>query len=629
MTSIQNNMSYDFNKDGKVTYDDYEYAVEQKITLTTDEVNAFDTLKLNEIVNQIEEDNGEIETAIVNEEKALSFATNLSEPPDTNDAKTLNALQLIAADLSAYIKNCAQSIKYLESVNEDLKIELKEVENEINIAKEKYEAKTKELAQYQTELTHELQRALTISEEETDAMNARSKNAIDKAISDYKDGNYPNQDLQDVITAKLSNIGIDKTRIDAAFSIADSTASNIRRCVAGIETITYNIKTANEKYNSINAPYNNNVNLINSLLSSSKKATDSFQNGFTARQNLRQALVDKYYVSTGGVKPSSISNPQVQMLNEFLKNRELDNMPFSDARVLLIQIFGDCISYNESKNKFTIPKGHGAAANIYNALVASLKVNYNTDVVFIDELTGEADEQSGSDIKTKRRDPIGFTYNNTQYEFIADKNNDGKFNNENEFLGADKGWNEMIAYDVDGNGLIEGEELKQLKLLGISEDGKYSFTSADKIGIDKIDLNSYNKISEKQINNNILEGTYTLSINGEDVDGIQTFDTVKNLENTFSTVFDQEISDENQSYKENPFMAEFAGKVNTKTVLSDTDFDKSKTENTVDINTSTAESKAKNYTVTAQDKSLSEPKDTSNAEEPAVAEENTVEKKYK
>ncbi|MDD3593928.1 MAG: hypothetical protein PHX18_04805 [Candidatus Gastranaerophilales bacterium] len=625
MTSIQNNMSYDFNKDGKVTYDDYEYAVEQKITLTTDEVNAFDTLKLNEIVNQIEEDNGEIETAIVNEEKALKFAQNLSTPPNTDDAKTLNELQLIAANLSAYIKNCAQSIKYLESVNVDLKADLNKIENELNIAKEQYEAKTVELAQYQSELTRELQKALTISEEETDAMNARSKNAIDKAISDYKDGNYPNQDLQAVITAKLSNIGIDKTLINAAFSNADSASSNIRRCVAGIETITYNIKTANVEYNSVNTKYNANVTSVNSLLSASRKAADSFQNGFTVRQNLRQTLINTYYTAPTGSDPASTSNAQVQMLSEFLNNKELDNMPLSDAKVLLPQLFGSCVAYNENTNTFSIPKGHDSAANIFNALVVSLN-NYNTNVAFIDELTGE---EEGEEVGTTRTDPIGFTYNNTQYEFIADKNNDGKFNNASEFLGAEDGWNEMIAYDADGNGLIEGEELKQLKLLGISADGKYSFTSADKAGIDKIDLNSYNKISEEQINNNILEGTYTLSINGEDVDGIQTFDTAKNLENTFANVFDKTITDKTENYVENPFMEEFVEKVNTRSVLAKTETNKTQNEDTINANVAKAEEKTKNYTATEQDKKLNESKDTSNAEEPVVAEENTVEKKKK
>lgn len=107
-------------------------------------------------------------------------------------------------------------------------------------------------------------------------------------------------------------------------------------------------------------------------------------------------------------------------------------------------------------------------------------------------------------------DPLSFrSEDGRENTFIIDRNKDGKFSDIEEFVGAKDGtsWlDDLKSLDKDGNGILEGDELKDLKILqsDYTDNAKtktqngflreetttigYSMTNAQSFGIESIDL---------------------------------------------------------------------------------------------------------------------------------------------
>lgn len=144
--------------------------------------------------------------------------------------------------------------------------------------------------------------------------------------------------------------------------------------------------------------------------------------------------------------------------------------------------------------------------------------------------------------EARKCDPIGFVVDGKICDFIIDRNNDGKFNNETEFLGAQNNWFEMISLDQNGNndGKVSREEMENanVKVLVTNEDGSQQIVSVADLGIDEIDLSSYQGSNQSIGNNNQLLGTFGLTLNGEySNDGYNTLDTVSWLDKNYSNMF--------------------------------------------------------------------------------------------
>lgn len=161
----------------------------------------------------------------------------------------------------------------------------------------------------------------------------------------------------------------------------------------------------------------------------------------------------------------------------------------------------------------------------------------NRLVTLNDQLTAieEAEE-------ARKCDPIGFVVDGKICDFIIDRNNDGNFNNETEFLGAQNNWFEMISLDQNGNndGKVSREEMENanVKVLVTNEDGSQQIVSVADLGIDEIDLSSYQSSNQSIGNNNQLLGTFGLTLNGKySNDGYNTLDTVNWLDKNYSNMF--------------------------------------------------------------------------------------------
>ena len=150
----------------------------------------------------------------------------------------------------------------------------------------------------------------------------------------------------------------------------------------------------------------------------------------------------------------------------------------------------------------------------------------------------------------KACDPIGFTMGEgeeqVQYDFIVD---DGNFDSTSDFLGAENQWAEMAALDTDGDQIVSASELKDgnIKMVKTDAEGNQSVVSiAEEFGEEfSINLASYQEGgSHSAINSTTdadndgtvdqeLLGTFSMNINGQDIQGYNTLDDTDWLEQNY------------------------------------------------------------------------------------------------
>ncbi|MDD3237025.1 MAG: hypothetical protein PHV37_02885 [Candidatus Gastranaerophilales bacterium] len=151
----------------------------------------------------------------------------------------------------------------------------------------------------------------------------------------------------------------------------------------------------------------------------------------------------------------------------------------------------------------------------------------------------EKESAAKDDENCKRCDPIGFSQGGNRYDFFVDKDKNGDLSNENEFLGAKNGWNEMAALDANSDGKVSKDELaaSDLKMVVTDSSGKQTVKNAADVfkDGDSINLNSYDAVNKDMSNGNTLLGTYSLTFNGDNVDnGYNTLDNVDWLRNNYN-----------------------------------------------------------------------------------------------
>ena len=149
----------------------------------------------------------------------------------------------------------------------------------------------------------------------------------------------------------------------------------------------------------------------------------------------------------------------------------------------------------------------------------------------LDEMVKEQMENSGAeDEQAKCTDPIGFSSAEARFDFFVDKDNNQDITNENEFLGAKDGFAEMTALDTDGDGLVTSQELSagNVKVVKTMADGSQSIVDVSEVftsDTDGINLNSYKATNQDIGNGNTLLGTFSATMNGQDMKGYQTLDS--------------------------------------------------------------------------------------------------------
>jgi len=131
-------------------------------------------------------------------------------------------------------------------------------------------------------------------------------------------------------------------------------------------------------------------------------------------------------------------------------------------------------------------------------------------------------------------DPIGFVNDGVRYDFFIDKDGNNDLSNENEFLGAENGFNEMIAFDADGNKSVDVDEMAKagVKVVVTNTDGSQEIKNITDVFNkgDSINLESYEQAGTKMDNGNTLLGTFDVNFGNKNIEGYQTLDELSWLD---------------------------------------------------------------------------------------------------
>jgi len=588
--STEISKDYDFNGDGTVDIADYNIAMVQ-LTDDDPETNIEFTKEHldNVFASMIEVENStqkydDITEANVNEVSKTVIAAIQSDELTPANAQNLKHLQDIGKNLTKYIKECATIADIYAQKLPIQKAELDEIAAKRQEKEEAYAKKEEEVEAKSKELAVAVEMILQASNKMTQKRKEQSEAIVKECVNEYARGKHANKSLPDLIASRLANSGgFNVADLQSAIQKSKSIQTTLGSLCSDINNLVSDIRAYEIDYNQKNAIYNLTLTNRNNIISAAQLASTKYQTGYKKRLDLRQDLIDKYHVAATGSDRATSGNAQVEALREFLNNKELNNMTFSDALAIIPKAFDGCgIKLTKDANgqvSLSVPKGHDSAAtNIYNAFIKAMHDNFGVNGTVKDDGyqdPGSDDEEEPTLGTVARTDPISFTNGTVKYEFIKDKNNDGIFNDKNEFLGAENGWQEMIAYDTNGDGQINGKELENLQLVGIDQvNGQFTFSTAAEAGIKNINVASYKETEgeKMQINGDILDGTYILDMaDGKSITGQQSYDMNINLQNKFATLYGASIEDTNENmYKENPFIDEFEETVDTTQVTDET-----------------------------------------------------------
>lgn len=192
-----------------------------------------------------------------------------------------------------------------------------------------------------------------------------------------------------------------------------------------------------------------------------------------------------------------------------------------------------------AESKMSSLNGYLTQMNSLQNTNSLMQEQIGTKTVEMESLQAQMIEENANceDDCCQRTDPIGFETDGKKYDFFVDKDDNGLLSNEQEFLGAQDGWQEMSALDTNGDGKVDKSELEEsdLKVVITDESGKQSVADAADIFGDKdsIDLNSYNELNQEMDNGNALLGTFGLTFGGEKIEGYNTLDTLDWLDDNY------------------------------------------------------------------------------------------------
>lgn len=268
---------------------------------------------------------------------------------------------------------------------------------------------------------------------------------------------------------------------------------------------------------------------------------DSFKQieGGTPRDDLQVAEMDK-----------AIKNDKI--ITEMKNN----NFSWKETAYTLTRLWpGGGIGYNLGEKEVTLPVGDDKSKGTYDALEEEIKKNYPDVKINRGDVD---DDQNVTD--TDRIDPVGFHVGDNSYEFAIDRNQDGVLNDFTEMVGANgvDGMEEMKLFDTDGDGVLKGDELKNLLILNTEHTNRdYEFLTAEQLGIESIDLNSFTQKTQSRgdgvegqedfinINNSLITGTFDVKMkDGSSAEGYQKYVTEDYMEAVYNPILGENVYSE-------------------------------------------------------------------------------------
>ncbi|MEI7474120.1 MAG: hypothetical protein WCK67_05015 [bacterium] len=286
--------------------------------------------------------------------------------------------------------------------------------------------------------------------------------------------------------------------------------------------------------------YNTNIITVSSE-DTSKLLKDSAKNAgfktvteFVNAQQTNKDLSNQYKASVSDYLVNTFGGNKEAVLRNLADVQQLPT-----SQTMIDNIYGQVIDKVSSGITNTY-KDKSTSNNDINFFKADY---YPTAIHFGDLKTAIGNAIGLEQQAAGRKDPIGFETKDSFYNFVEDKNNDKKFNNANEFVGANGGWADLLKYDTDKSGTIKGNELDKLKVLVTDKNTGASKTlSAKDAGINELNLASYQAINQTKKDGNFLAGLFDMIFKGNHVQGQQTYDNEEYLKNMFSNAYGIDIA---------------------------------------------------------------------------------------
>ncbi len=296
-------------------------------------------------------------------------------------------------------------------------------------------------------------------------------------------------------------------------------------------------------------------------------------------------------VDASGISTNSVKGLQDNGLN-VLKQMYEAGFTFKEAMYTFVQTFPDSgITYDvksQDTRNYGIVSDNNKTGGIYKSISDQILNYWNVSA------TPKTKDGGNSNITSVRgnNDPMVFQDGDTTYTFLnSEKLEDGKFDytdgKNNDLLGSENGINELLAYDYNQDGLINGEDIdengnsaldnlflmsnKQKESVGelgsqdvdgykdgsnYKGEGAYTnsvnfdigYTSAKNLGITEIDLrgktntNMQDNVDEgyNDINGSNVINEFTVKKDGKDIVAKETLNTESNLETFYGQVADHQ-----------------------------------------------------------------------------------------
>lgn len=507
----------------------------------------------------------------------------------------------------------------LQAQIDTLEIQISDLEKQIANKEEAAEKELKNITENNkkvAEKQNSLEEAIADAISETQEANEEAQNDLKNKISEaqqnvinrYLNGNldvdpeHPETGIASAIEAELSgvagSVSPDLSSARQSFAKADnitreitsllhiiSTQSNVLNALkSDITSLKSQVsvlkltKSTYEQMKDANKSTSTNTNTLNlsSLFSSSKS---EFLNELKESLNIPVKATN----AETGVAAADADNKNEQLIamgsaidvdgeNSIVKQMADKGLSFEEASKALAWLFDDSgIGFDSESGAMIIPNGDdNEAESIYSSLADQMKEYWgsNANIDRTSDL-GINQQSLSATSATIGFHLTGANDNDFSYNFVVDYNNDGIFNGENEFLGADKDisqfanqealsdddkqairdmfgdkisfalWGDnlenlsgsslkafdlnndgkinkmesLFMLDLNKDGSITGRELDNMMVLETNEKTKGSaFMSATSAGISNINLSDYMK--DGQYSNDLVSSTNATDING-------------------------------------------------------------------------------------------------------------------
>ena len=316
------------------------------------------------------------------------------------------------------------------------------------------------------------------------------------------------KDVYTSFTIKLLEaLGEDPEEISSAKDKLNDLKAQIEQIDSEITTLEYKINREQEEIEKeIAAAIDESTEIAEEQKEEAKNAVNSALSAYTSSKGEMtyeefQEMLKGDLDEIAGNADSKISSVVLQMINCNDKMTELT----SDIKNL-----GDLY-----QKKSDLQNQASEAESELNSLIEDQKNNI-----------------SSADKDANMVDPIGFTHENTRYDFFVDKDNNNDLSNESEFLGAENGFMELINLDTNKDNKVDAAELAQSDIKVVVTNGNGSQTIKDAKDVfendDFIDLASFTEKNTTLSNGNQLVGTFDVQFDDTLLDdkGYQTLDNV-------------------------------------------------------------------------------------------------------